>query len=109
MAKKHDEDEKIDALIEKVKRQGRRGLAKVVYGRTIMYILILLLQILFLYFAIIRYEKYSVSFIYGSAIMSFIVILLIINEEMNPMYKLAWIIPVTVVPILGMITYLFIR
>lgn len=109
LAKKHDEDEKIDELIAKVKKKGRKGLARVVYGRTVMYILLLLLQILFLYLAIIRYEKYTVSFIYGSGIMSFIVILLVINEEMNPMYKLAWIIPLTLAPIFGTVTYLFIR
>lgn len=102
-------EEKIDELLSRVKRKGRRGIAKVVYGRTIMIILMLLIQLAVLYIAVIHYQKYSVFFFAGSTIMSIIVVLLIINEEINPMYKLAWIIPVVSIPVFGTLTYLFIR
>lgn len=42
-------EEKIDELLSRVKRKGRRGIAKVVYGRTIMIILMLLIQLAVLY------------------------------------------------------------
>ncbi|MGN0160049.1 MAG: cardiolipin synthase [Lachnospiraceae bacterium] len=91
-----------------VKRNSRRGIAKVVYGRTITYILLLVLQLVILYLSVLRYHQSSIFF-GSSALVSIIVVLIILNEEINPMYKLAWIIPVMALPVVGTFTYLWIR
>lgn len=113
MAKMEDDDEKleekIDELLVYVKKKVRRGIARVIFGRAFMTILILLLQIAVLYVTILEYAKYSAIFFTGSTIISVIVVFLIINEEINPMYKLAWIIPVVALPVFGSTIYLFVR
>lgn len=102
-------EEKIDDLLDYVKKKGRRGIAKVIFGRTFMTILMLLIQLALIYFTVLKYEQYSVFFYLISMVMSVVVVFLIINEEINPMYKLAWIIPVVAMPVFGTLTYLFIR
>lgn len=102
-------EKKVDELLNKVKAKGRKGIARVVYGRTIMYMLLLLLQIAILYLFVMRYSVYSTYFFTISTILSTIVVLVIINEEINPMYKLAWIVPVVAVPIFGTLIYLYVR
>ena len=102
-------EEKIDELLDVVKKKGRRGIAKVVYGRAFTTVLLLLIQIAVLYYSVLKYERYSAYYYFGFLIISVIVVFAIINEEINPMYKLAWIIPVVAVPIFGTITYLFVR
>lgn len=102
-------EERIDDLLDYVKKKGRRGIARIIYGRTFMIILILLIQLVMLYFPILKYEKYSTFFYICFALMSIVVVFLIINEEINPMYKLAWIIPVVAVPVFGTLAYFFIR
>lgn len=102
-------EEKIDALLDTVKRKGRRGIARVVYGRTVMYILILLAQIFTVYAGVLKYREYSVAFLVGYALLSILIVIAIINDEQNPMYKLAWIIPVVSIPVFGTVTYLMVK
>lgn len=113
MEKKYDSDEdlesRIDELISVAKKRGRRGIAHVVYGRSIMTILLLLVQLLFLYVMMLRYTKYSAFFIVMATAMALGVSILVLNEEINPMYKISWIIPLVVVPVFGVLTYAFIR
>lgn len=113
MGKKDVDDEKlekiIDELLQNVKSKGRRGIARVVYGRSIMYVLLLLLQIALLYLFVMRYSELSAYFFSISTIVSVIVVLAIINEEINPSYKLAWILLVVALPVFGTAIYLFVR
>lgn len=62
-------------------------------------ILVIVLLIIFLQ------EKYAQVYMFLN-IVSFIAVFLIINGKSNPSYKLAWIIPILVVPIFGGLFYL---
>lgn len=108
-----DDDDKIehrvDEILDKVKQKGRRGIAKVVYGRSIMIVLLILFQLFYFYFLLLRYQKYTIYFYTGVSLISIAVVLLIVNEQINPMYKIAWIIPVVALPVFGTGLYFFIR
>lgn len=43
------------------------------------------------------------------SILSLIAIVCVINENTNPYYKLAWIVPIMLIPIFGTIMYVFVR
>lgn len=108
-----DEDQKlekkVDEILTKVKQKGRSGITHVLYGRTIVTFLLVFLQIAFYYFIVMQYYKNSVYFLMAFTGVSLLVVVFIINEQMNPMYKLSWIIPVVAVPIYGIPMYLLIR
>lgn len=108
-----DEDQKletkVDEILTKVKEKGRSGISHVLYGRTIVTFLLVFLQIGFYYLVIMEYHRNSVYFLTAFTVISLIVVVIIINEQMNPMYKLSWIIPVVAIPIYGIPMYLLIR
>ena len=108
-----DEDQKlekkVDEILTKVKKKGRKGITHVLYGRTIVTFLLIFLQVAFYYFIVMQYYKNSVYFLMAFTGISLLVVVFIINEQMNPMYKLSWIIPVVAVPIYGIPIYLLNR
>ncbi len=87
--------------------KGKKGLVKVVYGRTLIVLLIVLIQLVVL-FSIYMFLKEYLTYVVGaSTVLSGIVLLYIINNRTNPMYKISWIIPVALIPIFGTLLYLF--
>ncbi len=67
----------------------------------------LAMQIAVIVLAMSFFSDHFMYFSIVSAILSTIVIVWIINDNTNPYYKLAWIVPVTLVPVFGTVTYLF--
>lgn len=67
----------------------------------------LLLQLAFIGAALKFFSDRFVYFSAASVFLSVVVLVWIINDNTNPYYKLAWIIPVMLIPFFGMATYLF--
>lgn len=89
--------------------KGKEGLVKVVYGRTLIIVAIVLIQLSIL-FSIYIFLRGYLTYVFGaSTVLSAIVLLYIINNRSNPMYKISWIIPVALMPIFGTLLYLFIH
>lgn len=68
--------------------------------------LAILLQLAALVLMIARFQKYFVYFYGICALLSLLVVIYIINEKSNPGYKIAWIVPILLFPILGGIIYI---
>lgn len=69
--------------------------------------LAILTQLLFLIFIIQKFYDYF-AFFYGTTIfISTLAVLWIIYNNINPAYKIAWIIPIVIFPIFGGIFYIF--
>lgn len=67
----------------------------------------LALQIAVIVLAMNFFSDHFVYFSIVSSIMSTVVIIWIINDNTNPYYKLAWVVPLMLVPIFGAVTYIF--
>ena len=67
----------------------------------------LLLQIAFIVSALNFFSDRFVYFSIASMLLSLVVLVWIINDNTNPYYKLAWVVPVLIIPVFGTITYLF--
>lgn len=67
----------------------------------------LAVQIAFIYSAFIFFSNNLAYFTLFSSLLSLAVIIYILNDKTNPYYKLAWVIPVMLIPIFGTITYIF--
>lgn len=68
--------------------------------------IILLIQISFLVFIVLKFETSFYIFYILTQIIGLLLILKIINSKMNPGYKIAWIIPILIIPIFGTLFYL---
>ena len=84
-------------------------LFRIVFGRTAFVVLFLLLQIGFL-FSCFRWLSNYLVYIYGGMLaLTALVVIYILNEKSNPSFKLAWVIPVVVIPVFGTFLYLFVQ
>lgn len=93
--------------MDKVKSQGKRGFFRAIYGRTIVVILLLVLQALFILGTFIWLRDY-VFYVYGGAtVLGLLVLVHIVNSRGNPSFKISWIIVVLVLPVFGVLLYLF--
>lgn len=84
-----------------------RFIRKFLFHRATLVGLAIVIQLLILLSIVWRFTAY-VGFYYGiSLIFSLIAVVYIINQNTNPAYKLAWIIPILLFPIFGVLFYLF--
>ena len=80
---------------------------KTLLNRIVFIILAIGLQLLVLVDVIIRFNDYFAFFYGASILVSIVAVLWIINNRDNPAYKIAWIIPILLLPIFGGVFYLF--
>lgn len=82
---------------------------RVIFGRTAFVMLFLLIQIAVL-FGAFRWLSEHIFFVYGGfTLLSTVVVIYIINKRQNPIYQLAWVIPVLVFPVFGAMFYIFLE
>lgn len=83
-----------------------KKLFDILFSRILIVAVLLLFQLFLLGFAIVKLTNQFV-YLYGFfVILSLVVIVYIVSRTDNPSYKLAWVIPVALVPILGGLLYL---
>ncbi|MFV0496814.1 MAG: cardiolipin synthase [Candidatus Fimivivens sp.] len=83
-----------------------KKIKKLLFSPTLIVAGLILGQVLLLLLLVLRLSQYFVA-IYGVfMLISVIVTLVVVNKEVNPSYKLAWIIPILVFPLFGGLFYL---
>lgn len=81
---------------------------KLVFSRTLIIVLSLLLQIAILVSTFLWMGRYS-TYVYGGMVLLGVVVLIyLINKEDLPEFKLSWAIPICALPVVGTIVFLFV-
>ncbi len=100
--------ERANKTIEQAKKR-YGGVLRVIFGRTGLMIVAVLIQILIL-IAAFHWLSDKVAFVVGGfSLLSIAVVLYIINRNENPAYQLSWVILVLALPVFGALLYIFIR
>ena len=99
-----DDDNHI-LLLEK----GKRGLVQIIFGRTGIIIASLIVQILFLFAAFYKLEGFLPYFWGGNTLLSAAVVLFLFGNDDNPTIKLTWFFILAVLPVFGLILYVYIK
>ncbi|NLG05770.1 MAG: cardiolipin synthase [Clostridia bacterium] len=94
---------------EKVKTKGKRLFFRVVFSRSMLTILLLLVQIAILISIYLRMNHYLEYFMTAFTLMSVVLIIYIINCDNRPEFKLAWMLPVCMLPIFGVLFYIMVK
>jgi cardiolipin synthase len=84
-----------------------RAIKDFLLRRSTLIVEAILFQLVVLVLALIVLQDYFAIFYGGSIIVSSLAVMWIINNNSNPAYKIAWIIPILVFPILGGLFYIF--
>lgn len=94
---------------KKIEEKGRKGIFYAIFGRTGIILLLLLLQIGILFFAFSKLTDYIPYAYMGFTVLSAIAVVFVVNRKGNPEYKLAWMVPITLFPVLGGLLYWFVE
>lgn len=90
-------------------KKAKKGLFHVVFSRTAIIFTLLLVQVL-VFIGVIQYvEDYKTQVYVLFIVISVIVIIKIINSNDNPAFKMAWIIPIMTLPIVGAAFYIYVK
>jgi cardiolipin synthase len=90
-------------------KSGKKGIFRVIFSRTAILVLLIIVQIFLLFLGFKLLEKYVVFLYGGSVFLSAILVIHIINKDENSAFKLAWIILILVFPVFGALLYLFVE
>lgn len=81
---------------------------RIVFSRTMITVILLLLQVGVLVLNFAFFKQLSGYFMGGYTLFSLIVLLYLLNKEDIPEFKLAWVIPICVFPVFGVLFFLFV-
>lgn len=84
-----------------------RNIKNIIYGRTIVVILAVLVQLGMILLSILKLKDYSFIMYIIFAVISVTVVLHLFNDRGNPDLKLVWMLPIVIIPVFGGIFYLF--
>lgn len=79
---------------------------RIVYGRVILNFLIILIQILLYVLFYMRLNSYLEYFFGGSIIISFGFLVFLINKRGKNEFKMAWMLPLVIFPLVGIALYI---
>ena len=92
---------------EHIAMERMRKFWKLIFGRTGILIILMLIQAVILFggFAILDNSTWMVNYIIS--ILAIIILIYILNAQQNSSFKLMWIILILLVPIVGVVFYLY--
>ena len=92
-------------LLEK----GKKGLLRMLFGRTGIIMVLLLVQFLIL-FSMFQYLARFIPYVFGGFVVFTVLMLInVINKDFEPTVKMTWILLITLLPAFGSMLYIFIN
>lgn len=96
--------------MEEVKGKGKRGLVRIVFGRTTFFILFTALQAMVLIWIYLWLDDKYQAYGYGLfGLISAALAVRILNEKQNASFKMAWLVVVLLFPVFGGLFYVFVQ
>ena len=87
----------------------KKAFKVIIYGRILMIIALLAIQITILGFAFMWLSE-DLPYVYGGfTILTAILVIYILNKNENPSFKLAWMVLLIISPVFGALFYLFVK
>ena len=102
-------EHQLQTVKEKSIDKGKRGMKKVVFGRTTILVGCLLIQLLLLFMGMNFLAKYIYVFLGGYLAFGALIALLILNRTTNPGFQISWTVLVLLFPIFGGLLYLYVE
>lgn len=99
--------EKTKQKTSRAKAKGKFVVVSLIFSRTIITILLVLLQVFFL-FATFQWFQNIPIITYILNGLGVLALIYIVNSNENPAFKLAWVIPICAFPVFGIAFYLFV-
>lgn len=93
----------------KVLQKGKQKALKIIFGRTMVIVVLFLIQFIMIGSVIRYFGRYIPVFFGGYMAFALAIVLIIINKEGSPEIKLSWSIITLLLPVVGGLFYLFVE
>lgn len=91
------------------KKTAKKGLFRIVFSRTGIMLLLILMQIGVFSMTTFRLQAYSTAISGIMLCLRVIVIIYVINSEGNPAFKMTWILCIITFPVVGTLFYIYVK
>ena len=94
---------------QKLLNQSKRGLFHIIFSRTVIIILLLLVNF-FLLFSLLFELFEGITLVFGGMVaVTAVMLIFVLNTDDDPAFKLSWCVIIAVLPLFGIVLYLFVR
>ena len=94
---------------EKLKKKGRKGLFRLLFSRTGLIAVVLLLNVGLLTALLLRFREYLLEYVGLAAVLSITLMLVLVSSRANASVKVTWLVLFTVLPVFGLVLYVYTR
>ncbi len=94
---------------KRLKDKSKQHVKHLIYGRTLIIVALLIIQLYLFLSMVLWIQEYSVAFFVGFLILELLAVIDIMNSNDNPSFKLAWLILVLILPVFGTALYVFVK
>ena len=92
---------------EKGRKKGRKGLFRLLFSRTGLVAVILLVNIALLALLVLRFRDYMLQYVGAATVLSLVLMLVLISSRANASVKVTWLVVFTVLPVFGLVLYAY--
>lgn len=93
----------------KAAKKAKKGVLSVVFSRTALIVLLILMQLALMFVVSTIMQEYAV-YVYGATtVIQAIVVIYIINERGNPEFSRTWMLLILIFPVFGCLFYIYVK
>ena len=90
-------------------KKGQKGIIHAVFSRFGLILLLLVSQILILFSIFQWFEAFLPHIFGGSVLLTFIMVLYLLNSSINPTARITWLIVIMLLPVFGVLLFAYTR
>ena len=103
-------DQQLETLENsKLVKEGKQGVWHMIFGRSMVIIFLLLVQIFLLFALFYRFARYVPYYVGTTLVFTAVMLIYVLNTRGNPAVKLSWTILIAVMPVFGALLYVYVR
>ena len=105
----HDQDLTPAEKRLRLLKRGKKGLFHLVFSRTGIMTLLILLQLGIMLLMVLRFQDYQVHYYGLFTLLSVVTVLFLLNSDTDPNAKITWLLLVTLFPAAGILLYAYVH
>lgn len=88
-------------------KKGQKGIIHAIFSRFGLILLLLIVQVLILFGIFQWFEEFLPHILGGTMLFTFVMVIYLLNSRMNPTAKITWLIVIMLLPVFGVLLYLY--
>ena len=92
----------------KAVKKAKKGLFSIVFGRTALILMLVLIQLIVLVGVATILNDYAVYVYGGFTVLAAVIVIYIINERGNPAFNMTWVLLILIFPAFGCLFYIWV-